>query len=166
MDCALCRSRIEAHDELSECPHCGVRYHAACFAENGGCGAYGCAGAPAPGPGRIVAPLTAWGTAFKDCPSCGKQIRAAAARCRFCGSRLDLEERNAAAGRRRRSWLLLGLGALPLTAPVALLLGILRLREVRSGRLRLPPDELLRLVLATVLGGTWCLAFASVLVLA
>jgi hypothetical protein len=145
--CSLCQFPTAEADALEHCPECGAAYHAACFAENGGCGTYGCSRVPAPEAQRAAPERpTAWGREFKSCPACGREIRAAALLCRFCGARFESvdpvgrEEYEAsrrraalAAERARRSRWALALALLPLTAPVGLFLGCLVLQRGSGG---------------------------------
>jgi hypothetical protein len=73
--------------DVQACPACATLYHADCWSENRGCAIYGCAEVPATEGLRAleVAP-SYWGQEEKVCPSCGARIRAAAMRCRSCGS--------------------------------------------------------------------------------
>jgi hypothetical protein len=81
-------------------------------------------------------PTSYWGRENKPCPSCGREILAAALRCRFCGAtfssgrpeersefqkRAELNERLPAA--RRNIVVLFVLSAVPCAAPVAALGG-------------------------------------------
>jgi predicted RNA-binding Zn-ribbon protein involved in translation (DUF1610 family) len=61
-----------------------------CWTENGGCAAYGCSQAPAVESRRsIEIPVSYWGQENKNCPKCGRQILAAAVRCRHCGTTFE-----------------------------------------------------------------------------
>jgi hypothetical protein len=41
--CSVCLCAIESAEETTDCPACGLRFHADCWTENRGCSAYGCA---------------------------------------------------------------------------------------------------------------------------
>ena len=41
--CGACQSPIDATEQTTTCPSCGLTFHADCWAENYGCSAYGCA---------------------------------------------------------------------------------------------------------------------------
>ncbi len=122
-----------------ECPACNTEYHAECWQENGGCGVYGCAQAPAVEQrGTLEIPVSYWGQENKPCPSCGKQILAAAVRCRHCGAifssarpegatefkqRTALEQRLPTV-RRTLLWLF-GLCIVPCLAPIGVIWGLI-----------------------------------------
>lgn len=89
-NCPICLSLVAQEDALQECPVCHTEYHAECWTENGGCAVYGCAAAPPPAPREsIEIPVSYWGQEHKPCPACGKEILAAATRCRHCGAMFD-----------------------------------------------------------------------------
>jgi len=85
--CAICQSPFTHADNKTTCPDCHAEYHAECWQENGGCGVYGCSQVPKIEQRRAVEiPVSYWGQENKPCPSCGKEILAAAVRCRHCGA--------------------------------------------------------------------------------
>ncbi len=85
--CAFCLCSIGAGDAVTACPACRASYHDDCWRENGGCAVYGCSEVPAVEPRKAVEiPVSYWGQESKPCPACGKEILAAAVRCRFCGA--------------------------------------------------------------------------------
>ncbi|MCP4687142.1 MAG: hypothetical protein GY859_03770, partial [Desulfobacterales bacterium] len=86
--CAICQTPISASDaEIHHCPDCGARYHEECWRDNQGCAIYGCPGVPETEQLQsIEMPISYWGRENKPCPECGKEILAAAIRCRFCGT--------------------------------------------------------------------------------
>ena len=80
--CAICQSPISGEEAKTVCPACRAEYHAECWEENGGCAVYGCAQVPAVELRRsIEIPVSYWGRENKPCPSCGREILAAAVRC-------------------------------------------------------------------------------------
>jgi hypothetical protein len=85
--CAYCQSILAADEPKTACPACQAEYHAECWQENGGCAIYGCSQVPEIEQRRsIEIPISHWGMENKPCPACGREILAAAVRCRFCGA--------------------------------------------------------------------------------
>lgn len=85
--CSICQSPVNEGDAVSPCPACRAVYHEECWTENGGCAEYGCSQVPAvEHRSTLEIPAAYWGQENKPCPSCGKEILAAALRCRYCGS--------------------------------------------------------------------------------
>jgi hypothetical protein len=100
--CTICLSSLGGGLPAVRCPACRLAYHAECWTENGGCGAFGCPLAPeAPKETEAEgAPVqTAWGDK-KKCPKCGKEIQAIAIKCRHC--RADLGTRDAVSSKEWR----------------------------------------------------------------
>jgi hypothetical protein len=40
--CSICQHPVELAEGRTQCPHCGLPFHADCWEENRGCSAYGC----------------------------------------------------------------------------------------------------------------------------
>lgn len=88
--CAICLSPIAPGDAKTICPACNAEYHADCWQENGGCAVYGCPEVPAvESRSAIEIPVSYWGQENKNCPKCGREILAAAVRCRHCGATFE-----------------------------------------------------------------------------
>ncbi len=88
--CAICLSPVESGDEKAACPACNAVYHAECWNENGGCAVYGCAQVPVVEKRQAIEiPVSYWGRENKKCPNCGREILAAAVRCRHCGATFE-----------------------------------------------------------------------------
>ncbi len=112
----------------------------------------------------------------KTCPACGKQLRAAALRCRFCNVQFDTVEavsredhdrlsrlRKATEAARRRARLLLVAGLLPCTAPFTLVVGASFLRRNREALAQMSPLERLAAQLGVGLAAFWLLVSLVVL---
>ncbi len=85
--CAICQTALKEDEPKTACPACGSVYHTDCWEENGGCAVYGCSRVPQVEQRRAVEiPVSYWGQENKPCPACGREILAAAVRCRFCGA--------------------------------------------------------------------------------
>ena len=89
--CSICQTAIQAGEPIGPCPDCRSTFHEECWKENGGCAVYGCARMPqtVKDENPSFAPQSYWGQDEKLCPNCGKQIKVAAVRCRFCGTAFD-----------------------------------------------------------------------------
>ena len=150
--CPFCQTVVEPGDGGIACSTCGVGHHADCWRENAGCGVYGCAAAPAvENRGALEIPLSYWGQERKPCPKCGERIMVAALRCRSCGTVFETTrplsaaeavadekiQLQAPAVRRGAIWLFV-FCALPLTAPVAFLIGLVWYRRHREVLQRQP----------------------------
>lgn len=85
--CAICLAPVGADEHTTRCTACQAPYHADCWAQNGGCGIYGCRMVPpTEGLKPLEIPPAFWGREEKECPKCGQTILAMAVRCRHCGS--------------------------------------------------------------------------------
>jgi hypothetical protein len=136
--CAICQTAVLAREEKTFCPECHSPYHSDCWQENGGCALYGCTQVPATeGRAAIEIPAAYWGRENKPCPACGREILAAAVRCRHCGATFSSSRPESNTEFRARSeksermpklrktavWLFI-FCALPCTALVASLAGL------------------------------------------
>ena len=150
--CAFCQSEIRQDHRRVACADCDARYHAECWDLNGGCAVYGCAQAPpVEKRNELEIPPAYWGQEAKPCPVCGKEILAAALRCRYCGatfsssrpeSGVEFEQRRVAAMRgpelRRKSIWLFVLCTVSCTAPLAAFVGCWWYRRHRKAVSALP----------------------------
>jgi hypothetical protein len=85
--CPFCLAGIGDGEATAACPACHAVYHQECWQENGGCAVYGCTQVPAVESRQAIEiPMSYWGQENKPCPACGRQILAAAVRCRHCGA--------------------------------------------------------------------------------
>ena len=141
--CAICQSALESHEPSTSCPDCNTRFHSECWEENGGCAIYGCTSVPpTENRGTLEIPSSHWGQVNQPCPSCGREILAAALRCRHCGAtfssgrteertefqkRAELKERLPAV--RRNIVILFVLSVIPCVAPLAALFGAIWYRS-------------------------------------
>lgn len=87
--CPVCQTSIAPGEAIGLCPRCEAPFHVECWGENGGCAVYGCELVPQTVKASEAAPQTFWGQEEKDCPRCGQRIKAAALRCRHCGTLFD-----------------------------------------------------------------------------
>jgi len=136
--CSYCQSPIADTDSRAVCPECGAGYHAECWQENGGCAVYGCRQTPVTAARTAMeVPVSWWGQQNKPCPACGREILAAALRCRHCGAtfasarpedRDEFERRTQIAGEhpglRTRVIVMFVLSIVPLSAPAGVAMGL------------------------------------------
>lgn len=88
--CAICQCPIAPNETTTVCPECKSPFHQDCWEYNHGCAVYGCPQAPpTEGLSALEIPAAYWGQENKPCPKCGKEILAAAVRCRHCGATFD-----------------------------------------------------------------------------
>src|SRR6266487_1589138 len=88
--CGICLSPINEPEAKTACPACHAEYHAECWQENGGCAVYGCSQVPVVEKRQAIEiPMSYWGQENKQCPSCKREILAAAVRCRHCGATFE-----------------------------------------------------------------------------
>jgi len=137
--CAICMSPVGEGDAATKCPACQALYHTDCWQENGGCAIYGCSQAPTiEARQSIEIPLSYWGQEKKPCPSCGKEIMAAALRCRHCGTTFasarpqgqeefrqhTTREQQLPAARRMVVWIFI-FSIIPCLAPIGVVWGLI-----------------------------------------
>lgn len=168
--CSLCHLALEPGEAACACPACHAVAHSECWAENRGCGAYGCPEAPAAEKQVTAEAPTYWGREVKNCPQCGKEIKAAALKCRYCQARFEsaapvsreefqgqVERREAsAASRAWGTWLFAG-GLIPFLAPVVLFAGAVLFFGRPEEARRLPPLHGVLAKLGVGMAGTWVL---------
>ncbi len=151
MICGICMTAILPEQPVNPCPSCEAVYHAECWHENGGCAVYGCNMVPpTEGLKPLEIPPAFWGREDKDCPKCGKQIKAMAVRCRHCGALVEAkieakaayDKRQAQKARapmlRRVSLLFLVMAFLPFLAIIPASFGTMFYRANREEIRRLP----------------------------
>ena len=177
--CSICMSAIGAAETMTHCPACRAAYHAECWTENGGCAIYGCSQVPATEQRQsIEIPVSYWGREHKPCPACGKEILAAALRCRFCGTTFvsarpqDEEEFRQQGEREKRLpvarrvvlWIFI-LSVLSCTAPIGAVWGLVWYPSHRDEVSTLPSvySALSKIGLAVGIGQTLLLVLMSVL---
>ena len=177
--CAICQSPFGDEEVRTACPDCHAEYHADCWQENGGCAVYGCPQVPQVEARRSVEiPVSFWGQENKPCPACGREILAAAVRCRHCGATFasaqpeDREEFNQRAALdarlpKTRQWAiaLFVLSILPCTAPVGGVWSLIWYPLHRQELAALPPiyPALTKIGIAVGLGQTVVLALMGML---
>ena len=175
--CAFCLSPIGTAGAVTACPACRASYHDDCWRENGGCAVYGCSEVPTVEPRKsIEIPVSYWGQENKPCPACGKEILAAAVRCRFCGATFSsAQPENAAAFSqrseqekrlpqvKRRVVLIFVLSVIPCLAPVGGLWGLVWYPTHKSDVQALPSlyPALCKIGIAVGLGQTVLMAIVA-----
>lgn len=85
--CPFCASAVAPKgDDVVRCPRCKTPHHKECFAENGGCGMYGCEAQALPSVREAAAPpARRKGADEKYCSECAAVIKAKAVICPACG---------------------------------------------------------------------------------
>lgn len=150
--CPYCQTECYSGEEVGVCPGCNTAHHKECWNENRGCSMFGCAMAPPTEKrGELEIPVSYWGRENKPCPSCGREILAAAVRCRFCGARFasarvvdsrEYDEQQTIRKRhpalRRTVVVLLVLDVLTCSAPVAAVISYFWYRGNRRALMSLP----------------------------
>ncbi|MFW6108270.1 MAG: RING finger protein [bacterium] len=85
--CSICQNAIRPGETACLCSACRSPYHRECWDEVGGCATYGCQLMPqAAKPAEPDQRTEGWGDE-KHCPRCGRTIRSAAVKCRYCKAR-------------------------------------------------------------------------------
>ncbi len=174
-NCSLCHLPLKDEEPLTSCPACGATSHEECWTENGGCGVYGCTEAPATEKQVMPETPTWWGQEHKLCPRCGREIKAAALRCRFCQTTFDtaapmtagayheslasVEDQKAV-----KSWArgIFITGLIPFLAPVVLVGGTIYWFTNGKAIKKLPPLDRILGQLGLVLSAAWILLGACV----
>lgn len=135
--CLICQCPIENDEPKHLCPSCNKPYHAECWTQNKGCAVYGCSMVPpTEALNELEIPVSYWGKEKKPCPSCGKEIFAAALRCVHCGTIFssarpvtreefqgELESKEKKSNRQRNVIIIFILNILTFTAPLGALIG-------------------------------------------
>jgi hypothetical protein len=177
--CAICQCPLGAEEVRTTCPDCSAEYHQACWQENGGCAVYGCASVPQVEQRRsIEIPVSYWGRESKPCPGCGKEILAAAVRCRHCGATFSSAQPEEADAFKMRSalearlpgvrqsvvWLFV-CSVLPCLAPIAGITGLIWYSTHRAEVEALPSlyTALCKIGIAVGLGQTVLLVLMALL---
>jgi hypothetical protein len=150
--CSYCLAAVGEQEPAVSCPACHTVYHQECWAENGGCGVYGCTEVPAVESRRAIeVPVSYWGQENKPCPACRQEILAAALRCRHCGATfvsarpedaVEFQARaaiNASLDKTRQTvtWIFI-LSVVPFLAPIGAAWGAIWLRANRDSVRALP----------------------------
>jgi hypothetical protein len=175
--CAFCLSPIGAGEVATACPACRASYHDECWRENGGCAVYGCSQVPTVEPRKAVEiPVSYWGRENKPCPACGREILAAAVRCRFCGATFSSAQPEDAAAFNQRTeqqkrlpavkqrvvWIFV-LSLIPCLAPIGGLWGLIWYPTHKSDVQALPSlyPALCKMGIAVGLGQTVLMALVA-----
>jgi len=177
--CGICLSALGADEESATCSTCSASYHADCWQENRGCAVYGCSEAPhVEQRSSVEIPVSFWGQENKPCPSCGREILAAATRCRFCGATFTSaqpEDTNAFNQRTEREkrlpqirqtvvWIFV-LSVIPCLAPIGGLWGLIWFATHRSDVDALPSlySALCKIGIGVGLGQTVLMILMSII---
>lgn len=86
--CPFCATHVAPKGEdVVQCPRCRTPYHRDCYAENRGCGVYGCEAQAVPlvPPEQAAPPARRKGPDEKFCSECAAVIKAKAVICPHCG---------------------------------------------------------------------------------
>lgn len=177
MVCGFCLSPIAGEEAVMACPACHASYHDDCWRENGGCAVYGCSQVPTVELRKAVEiPVSYWGQENKPCPACGKEILAAALRCRFCGATFSSaqpedtaaftqrteQEKRLPGVRQRIVWIFV-LSVIPCLAPIGGLWGLVWYPTHKADVQALPSlyPALCKLGIAVGLGQTVLMALVA-----
>lgn len=166
--CGVCQTPVQVGEAAGVCVLCETLHHEECWRENGGCSAYGCAAMPdTVKDGDDHASSTYWGQETKQCPACGREIKVAALRCRYCGQLFADRTPEGGVARaakpppstRTSVWLLV-LALVPVTAPLALVWGSVWWLTDRTGIRALPSTSRIMLVLALIVSAVCTVVLA------
>lgn len=84
--CPFCAAAVAPKgDDVVRCPRCKTPHHRDCFAENAGCGVYGCEAQAVPAVRDGGPPARRKGPDEKFCSECAAVIKAKAVICPHCG---------------------------------------------------------------------------------
>jgi hypothetical protein len=182
MTCAFCQSPISPDEPAASCPACHAPYHEDCWKENGGCAVYGCSQTPPAESRRAIdIPASYWGQENKSCPKCGREILAAAVRCRHCGAMFESARPQGADEFQRRTavqqrlpalrrtvvWLFV-VSAIPCGAPVGAVWGLVWYPAHRQDVRELPSlyGALCKIALGLSIGQTVAITLLTALYVA
>ena len=177
--CGICLSALGPDEASVSCSACNASYHGDCWQENKGCAVYGCSEAPQIDQrSSLEIPVSFWGQENKPCPACGREILAAATRCRFCGATFTSaqpEDVNSFTERTQREkrlpqirqtivWIFV-LSVIPCTAPAGGLWGLIWFSTHRSDMEALPSlyPALCKIGISVGLGQTVLMILMSII---